>query len=91
MNNLNESRRNNSSFRGPAEEECVGATYCSTLLQMLPLCDFVVIICPLTPATTHMFGAAEFQAMKTTGTLINISRGKLIDLKGICTLYFVFM
>ena len=83
--------KSKSSFRGPAEEECVGATYCSTLLQMLPLCDFVVIICPLTPATTHMFGATEFQAMKTTGTLINISRGKLIDLRAIWTLYLGFM
>jgi len=41
--------------------------------------DFISIHCPLTPETTHAFGAAEFGAMKKSAYLINTSRGPVVD------------
>ena len=43
---------------------------------MLPLCDFVIIICPLTPETEKLFGEKEFRLMKKSATIINIARGQ---------------
>ena len=43
---------------------------------MLSVCDFVVICCPLTPETTHLFTSKEFKAMKSTAHLVNVARGK---------------
>jgi glyoxylate/hydroxypyruvate/2-ketogluconate reductase len=34
---------------------------------------------PLTPATRHMIGPAEFEKMKSCAILINVSRGQLVD------------
>jgi phosphoglycerate dehydrogenase-like enzyme len=49
------------------------------LKSMLKTCDFVVVTLPLTPATTGIFGEAEFKAMKPGAFLIHISRGGVVD------------
>lgn len=49
------------------------------LHAMLTLCDYIVITAPLTPETRHMIGDAEFAAMKSTSTVINVGRGAVID------------
>ena len=49
------------------------------LHDLLAESDFVVIAAPLTEQTRGMIGAAELRAMKSTGHLINIARGPLID------------
>lgn len=41
--------------------------------------DWVILAVPATAETEHMIGVAELSAMKPTATLINISRGTLID------------
>lgn len=41
--------------------------------------DFVVLAAPLTPATHHFFGRAQFAAMKPTAYFLNIGRGALVD------------
>lgn len=41
--------------------------------------DFIVIACPLTPQTRHLFNAQRLAAMKPTAWLINISRGAVIQ------------
>jgi glyoxylate reductase len=41
--------------------------------------DFISIHCPLLPETRHVFGAAQFRAMKKTACLINTSRGPIVD------------
>ncbi len=61
-------------------EESCGATYYSRLEDMLPLCDFVIIVCPLTPETTKLFGDKQFSLMKKTATLVNIARGNFLCL-----------
>ena len=49
------------------------------LLEMLPQCDFVVNVLPLTPETREVFDARAFAAMKPTAYFINIGRGGTVD------------
>jgi phosphoglycerate dehydrogenase-like enzyme len=51
----------------------------TALLHMLPQCDYVVILAPLTPETHHLFGAEAFAAMKDSAFLVNLARGGLVD------------
>ncbi|MBU7011635.1 MAG: D-2-hydroxyacid dehydrogenase [Theionarchaea archaeon] len=48
------------------------------LHDLLNRSDFVVISLPLTKETFHLFGKKEFQTMKKTAYLINVSRGKIV-------------
>jgi D-3-phosphoglycerate dehydrogenase len=41
--------------------------------------DYVSLHLPVTPATKHLLGAAQFAQMKPTSYLINTARGALID------------
>jgi len=41
--------------------------------------DFISLHVPLIPSTRHMFGEEQFRAMKATASIINVSRGGLID------------
>lgn len=41
--------------------------------------DFISIHCPLSPETTHAFGAKEFACMKSTAILVNTARGPVVD------------
>ena len=47
--------------------------------EMLARCDFVVLVCPLTPATTHLMDGAKFRCMKDGAVLVNVSRGGVVD------------
>ena len=49
------------------------------LHELLTESDYVVLAAPLTNATQGMMGRAEFAAMKSSATLINVARGGLID------------
>lgn len=53
------------------------------LRSMLKECDFVVITVPKTEMTKNMFGADEFEAMKPTAFLIDVSRGGIIETKAL--------
>ncbi|NOZ50804.1 MAG: D-2-hydroxyacid dehydrogenase [Chloroflexi bacterium] len=48
------------------------------LTQMLPQCDFVALLAPLTAQTRHWFSAEIFAAMKPGAVFINLSRGGLV-------------
>jgi phosphoglycerate dehydrogenase-like enzyme len=41
--------------------------------------DWVIVGVPSTRETHHMFGAAEFAAMKASGVIMNFARGEVID------------
>jgi phosphoglycerate dehydrogenase-like enzyme len=41
--------------------------------------DYVVVVTPLTAETRGLVGATEITAMKSTGVLINIGRGPVVD------------
>ncbi len=53
------------------------------LHEMLPRADFVVICTPHTAETEYMIGAEALKAMKPKAFLINIGRGKVVDLKAL--------
>ena len=47
--------------------------------EMLPLCDFVSVHCPLLPQTTKLFNKERFALMKKNALLVNTSRGPVLD------------
>jgi D-2-hydroxyacid dehydrogenase (NADP+) len=47
--------------------------------EVLPLADFVVLTCPLTPQTEGLINAQALAAMKPSAYLINVARGKIVD------------
>lgn len=49
------------------------------LREMLPECDHVVALTPLTQQTWHMFDEAAFASMKPTALFYNFGRGGLVD------------
>ena len=61
-----------------AEEKELGVSYVSKD-ELLAESDYLSVHCPLTPETTHAFGAAEFAAMKNSACLINTARGPIVD------------
>ena len=59
-----------------AAEQVVGFQDLDSILQQS---DFVVLAAPLTAKTQHLMNRARLAQMKSTGFLINVSRGPLID------------
>lgn len=47
--------------------------------DVIPTCDYVVLIVPLTDATRGMFGRPQINAMNGSAVLINIARGAIVD------------
>ncbi|XP_010144180.1 PREDICTED: glyoxylate reductase/hydroxypyruvate reductase-like [Buceros rhinoceros silvestris] len=65
--------------RNKEEESAVGAVYCKQLDDLLQQSDFVLLSVILTPQTHKLVGKRELELMKPTATLINISRGLVVD------------
>jgi len=51
----------------------------AALDRILAESDFVVVTCPLTPETHHLFNRTRIAAMKSTAWLINVGRGAVIE------------
>ena len=49
------------------------------LPALLPQADFVVLTCPLTPATEKVIDATALTSMKKSAYLINVARGGCVD------------
>jgi len=47
--------------------------------ELLSRADIVSIHCPLTSATRHLVGAAQFSRMKRAAILVNTARGPIVD------------
>lgn len=47
--------------------------------ELLQKSDILSLHCPLTPETHHLIGAENLAKMKSTATIINTSRGALVD------------
>lgn len=69
----------NRNRRSPEDEQAVGATYCKNMEDLLREADFVVLAVNLTPQTKGLIGHKELSLMKPTATLVNISRGLVVD------------
>ena len=59
--------------RLPAEAEP------ATLDKLVAESDFIVLACPLTPDTHHLFGKKRLSEMKNTAWLINVGRGAVVE------------
>jgi glyoxylate reductase len=59
-------------------EQTLGATWVD-LPTLLQHADFVSVHVPLSAATTHLLGEAEFRQMRSTAYLINTARGPVVD------------
>ena len=62
----------------PGSDWCAGP---DRLDELLTAADYVVIACPLTPATRGMLGERQLALMKKSGVLINISRAQIVEEK----------
>jgi glyoxylate reductase len=62
----------------PEAEAELGVQYVP-LDQLLERADYVVLCMPLTPETRGLIAAAQLRRMKSTATLVNISRGPVVD------------
>lgn len=67
------------SRRRPEAEARLGAVFRTALPDLLAESDHVVLAVPLTPQTHHLIGATALAAMKPTATLVNASRGPVVD------------
>ena len=56
----------------------IGATYVDKP-ALLAEADFISVHVPLLPETRHVFGEAEFKAMKPSAVFVNTSRGPVVD------------
>jgi len=60
-------------------EKDFGATFYSTVDEVLKIADVVSLHVPLTKETTHLINAQRLALMKPTAYLVNTSRGPVID------------
>jgi D-3-phosphoglycerate dehydrogenase len=51
----------------------------ASLDDLLPASDFVVVTCPLTTETHHLFNRERLELMKRTAWLINVGRGAVVQ------------
>eukprot|EP00878_Enallax_costatus_P046953 GHUV01057287.1.p1 GENE.GHUV01057287.1~~GHUV01057287.1.p1 ORF type:complete len:340 (+),score=73.08 GHUV01057287.1:317-1336(+) len=73
-------RRNTSLSEKEKSEGIVSKIYSPDQLnELVAASDYVVVATPYTPATHQLINAAAIAAMKPTGVLINVGRGKCID------------
>lgn len=64
--------------RDEAAEQALGVRY-ANFDELLATSDFVVLSCPLTDETRGLIGPAALAKMQPTATLINVSRGPVVD------------
>ncbi len=62
-----------------ADVRALGAEPCDSLHALLEQADFVTIHSVLNDQTRYLMGAAEFEKMKPSACLINVSRGAIVD------------
>lgn len=60
-----------------------GATYISSLNELLSTSDVVSLNLPLNAHTRHTVGAEQFKRMKRSAILINTARGPVVDEKAL--------
>jgi len=69
-----------SKARRAEEIDVLGPEQIDELCQQ---CDALIISAPLTPTTKGMIGSHQFEMMKSSGYLINISRATVVDEKAL--------
>lgn len=57
--------------------------YCTSLLELAAVADFLVVACPGGPGTKHLVNAEVLAELGSQSTLINIARGSVVDEKAL--------
>ena len=60
----------------PSEEQ--GAKYHAQLDTLLPLCQFLMLACPLTPETHHLLNEERIARLPDGAIVVNIARGNVV-------------
>jgi len=60
-------------------ENKLALTYYGNLLDMLPECDFVVLVVPGNEENYRMFSVEQFKAMKKSAMFVNVARGSVVN------------
>ena len=66
-------------WHGPRPKADAPWPYVADLLDLARAVDFLMVICPLTPATRGLISAEVLAALGPEGTLVNIARGAVVD------------
>lgn len=66
-------------YHGRSRQEGVDLEYFESLSGLARAADFLIIACPGGAATRHLINAEVLTALGGKGTLINISRGSVVD------------
>ncbi len=66
----------------PQAEVDLGVHFAS-FTHLLARSDTIVLCCPLTPETRGLIGRDELAQMKPTATLVNVSRGAVVDVEAL--------
>jgi lactate dehydrogenase-like 2-hydroxyacid dehydrogenase len=64
-------------------EKEIGATYCTTVEEVLPQADIVSLHVPLLDSTQHLINKERLHMMKKDAILVNTSRGPVVDEKAL--------
>jgi glyoxylate/hydroxypyruvate reductase A len=67
----------------PACEQVLGP---DEIEQALPHTDFLVLACPLTPATRNLMTRSRLECLPSGAGVVNIGRGELLDQDALCDL-----
>ena len=66
--------------QSPAAKETLEKVWhFNDLDEMLPHCDYVCSVTPLTDTTYQMWNMSKFEKMKSSGVFINIGRGPSVN------------
>lgn len=63
---------------------CVAVLPTEQLDQVLPTTEFLLLACPLTPATNHLLDRARIARLPRGAGVVNIGRGPLLDQDALC-------
>lgn len=66
-------------YHGPHEKTDQPYPYCADLEKMAALSDFLVAACPGGDETTHLIDGRILKALGSSGYLINVARGSVVD------------
>ncbi len=67
------------------DSEAKGATYHAKVETFLPLCQFLMLACPLTPETFHFVNAARIAQLPVGAIIVNIARGNVVEDEALIT------
>jgi lactate dehydrogenase-like 2-hydroxyacid dehydrogenase len=66
-------------YTGPRVKPDVPYSYVADVVDLARQSDFLMVACKGGPQTHHLISAAVLDALGSTGTLVNVARGSVVD------------